>query len=63
MYEGLKSKGLKKDSLPAKFKDPNDIELLTYERTTDSNTFSYFLKLTGADHYFLLMKFIEVALS
>ena len=60
MYEGLKSKSHKKEAVPMQLKDPNDIELLTYERTTDSDAFSYFLKLTGADHYFLLLKFIEV---
>lgn len=60
MYEGLKSKGLKKRSLPPKFKDPADIELLTHERTTGGDEFSYLLRLTGPDRYFLLLKFIEV---
>lgn len=60
MYEGLKSRSHKKDEVPSKFKDPSDIELLTYERMTEESAFSYLLKLTGADHYFLLLKFIEV---
>ena len=30
MYEGLKSQSHKKQSLPEKYKDPNDIELLTH---------------------------------
>lgn len=60
MYEGLASKSHKKNAFTSKYKDPADIELLTYERTTNQDAFSYFLRLTGADHYYLLMKFIEV---
>ncbi len=60
MYEGLNSKGFKKSNLPSKYVDTIDMKLLTYERTTDGNSFSYFLRLTGQDHYILLLKFIEV---
>lgn len=60
MYEGLASKSHKKSSLPAKYKDNEDLQLFSYERTTDGDIFSYFLPLTGPDHYFLLLKFIEV---
>ena len=37
MYEGLKSKSVKKDKVPSFYEDPSDIELLTYERTTDGD--------------------------
>ena len=60
MYEGLASKGLQKNDIPPAITDPNDKKLLAFERTTDEHAFSYFLRLTGADHYFILLKFIEV---
>ena len=64
MYEGLNSKGYKKRAnLPSKYVDSIDLQLLSYERTTEGNSFSYFLRLTGQDHYILLLKFIEVLIS
>jgi hypothetical protein len=63
MYEGLNSKGFKKQALPPKYIDPVDTQLLLSERTTEGHAFSYFLRLTGQDHYILLFKFIEVQLK
>lgn len=60
MYEGLNSKSLKKSNLPAKYTDPVQVSLLSHERTTDGSEFSYYLSLTGEDHYVLLFKFMEV---
>ncbi len=60
MYEGLSSKSHQKSSLPPKYKESEDLELFNHERTTDEDVFSYFLPLKGPDHYYLLMKFIEV---
>jgi hypothetical protein len=60
MYEGLNSKALKKETVPSKYIDPVDMQLLSTERTSHAPAFSYFLRLKGPDHYLLLLKFIEV---
>lgn len=60
MYEGLTSKSVKKEAVPSKYIDPIDMQLLSTERTSDNQAFSYFLRLKGPDQYLLLLKFIEV---
>jgi hypothetical protein len=60
MYEGLTSKAVKKETVPSKYIDPVDMQLLSTERTSDAAAFSYFLRLKGPDQYLLLMKFIDV---
>jgi hypothetical protein len=61
MYEGLTSKPIKKETIPSKYIDTVDMQLLSTERTTDGSAFSYFLRLKGPDQYLLLFKFIEVS--
>ncbi len=63
MYEGLNSKANKKETVPSKYIDPVDMQLLSTERTSDAPSFSYFLRLKGPDQYLLLLKFIEVAVE
>jgi hypothetical protein len=63
MYEGLTSRALRKDALPAHLLDPTDLQLLATERTSDAGAFSYLLRLRGPDHYLILLKFIEVLTS
>ena len=60
MYEGLNSKSITKSSLPPQYTDPVEVSLLSHERTTEGYEFSYFLRLSGEDHYVLLFKFMEV---
>lgn len=60
MYEGLTSKAVKKESVPSKYIDPVDMQLLSTERTSESSAFSYLLRLKGPDQYLLLFKFMEV---